>query len=236
VRVANFGWVSSSPVLQVRQLRQIGAKYKPDWVVQVIDMTDFGDDLKASARLARRGLSGEITIWHAFHARLSMALGIENAGRWIARRLAWPRARREDRVDDDWYAVRQPLVESAPLLEASWRAILETRDQARHLGAGYVLMIVPRYQHFNAAEAPEDPGRGLVPIGGPWIFEPFRFLESKSGEADFPIHSLLPDFRARGRAAFPVCFRDDGHWDVNGNRLAAEAIAEYLVADGVLGP
>ena len=33
VKVANFGWVSSSPVLSYRRLAAIGEKYRPDWVV-----------------------------------------------------------------------------------------------------------------------------------------------------------------------------------------------------------
>src|SRR5262249_440735 len=46
VNVANFGWVSSSPYLSLRLLKDIGRKYAPDLVLLGVDMTDFHDDLK----------------------------------------------------------------------------------------------------------------------------------------------------------------------------------------------
>ena len=38
-------WVSSSPLLNLRLLRDVGHKYRPDLVVYSLDMTDFRDDL-----------------------------------------------------------------------------------------------------------------------------------------------------------------------------------------------
>ena len=90
VRVANFGWVSSSPVLQARQLREIGAKYKPDLVLQAFDMTDFHDDLVARDRLARVGTGGgEVSIFRAFRVGASLALGVEDYGEWLRERYRW---------------------------------------------------------------------------------------------------------------------------------------------------
>ena len=50
VRVINFGWSSSSPLLSLRLLRDIGHKYHPDLVVYMLDMTDFHDDLDYGQR------------------------------------------------------------------------------------------------------------------------------------------------------------------------------------------
>lgn len=41
INVANFGWISSSPYLSLRLLKDIGRKYAPDIVFLGIDMTDF---------------------------------------------------------------------------------------------------------------------------------------------------------------------------------------------------
>ena len=46
INAANFGWVSSSPYLSLRFLKDIGKKYSPDVVFLFVDMTDFHDDLK----------------------------------------------------------------------------------------------------------------------------------------------------------------------------------------------
>ena len=54
VRVVNFGWPSSSPLLSVRLLRDIGHKYHPDLVVYMLDMTDFHDDLDYEQRFINR--------------------------------------------------------------------------------------------------------------------------------------------------------------------------------------
>src|SRR6185503_18128692 len=54
----------------------IGAKYKPDLVVQAFDMTDFHDDLVARERLARVGAGGaEVSIFRAFGVGASLAPG-----------------------------------------------------------------------------------------------------------------------------------------------------------------
>ena len=45
VRAINFAWVSSSPLLSLRLLRDVAHKYHPDLVVYLLDMTDFYDDL-----------------------------------------------------------------------------------------------------------------------------------------------------------------------------------------------
>jgi hypothetical protein len=45
VRAVNCGWLSSSPLLNLRLLRDVGHKYRPDLVVYSLDMTDFHDDL-----------------------------------------------------------------------------------------------------------------------------------------------------------------------------------------------
>ena len=54
VRVVNFGWPSSSPLLSVRLLRDIGHKYHPDLVVYMLDMTDFHNDLDYEWRFINR--------------------------------------------------------------------------------------------------------------------------------------------------------------------------------------
>ena len=56
VNVANFGWTSSSPLLSLRLLRDIGKKYNPDVVILAIDMTDFHEDMKYSHLLERKGI------------------------------------------------------------------------------------------------------------------------------------------------------------------------------------
>jgi hypothetical protein len=78
VRVANFARVSSSPLLSYRQLRDIGARYRPDLVVLGLDMTDFHDD-KCEAMLAREGI-------YRWYDKLPMTLTVF---RKVAPRTFW---------------------------------------------------------------------------------------------------------------------------------------------------
>lgn len=56
VRVADFGWTGSSPLLSYRLLQDIGSHYHPDLVILAIDMTDFHDDLMFRLYLEKPGI------------------------------------------------------------------------------------------------------------------------------------------------------------------------------------
>ena len=56
INVANFGWISSSPLLDLQILKDIGKKYNPGIVILAIDMSDFQDDIKYSRFIERKGI------------------------------------------------------------------------------------------------------------------------------------------------------------------------------------
>ncbi len=127
VKVANFGWASSSPLLSLRLLRDIGARYRPDLVVLCLDMTDFHDDLRYSRLLA------------ASETRLSPS-------RFLLRRsgLDRPLARAQERLGlrgpaeppaERFFSARQPLHESRPFLRETEQNIHAISDAAAELGA-----------------------------------------------------------------------------------------------------
>jgi hypothetical protein len=235
VRVANFGWVSSSPVLQARQLREIGARYKPDLVLQAFDMTDFHDDLVARDRLARIGAGGggSVSIFRAFGVAASLALGVEDYGQWLRDRWRWALPESAGAVPGPRYffLFESPEV-SEPYFRESWAAIRETERLARGLGARYVLFVFPRYQQYDARESPRDPERGVFPDDAPGLLVPFAYFARQARTAGFPVHSLREDFLAD--PAFPKCRSDDPHWNAEGNRVAADAIERHLRADGLV--
>ena len=235
VRVANFGWVSSSPVLQARQLREIGAKYKPHLVVQAFDMTDFHDDLVARERLARIGAAGggEVSIFHAFAVGASLALAVDDYGQWLRERFRWTRPDGVPAVPGQrYFFLFEPPEASEPYFRESWEAILETERRAREMGARYVLFVLPRYQQYDPRESPRDPERRVFPDDAPGLLVPFAYFARQARMAAFPVHSLREDFLAN--PAFPKCRSDDPHWNAEGNRVAAEAIERHLVDDGLV--
>jgi hypothetical protein len=234
VRVANFGWVSSSPVLQARQLRDIGAKYAPDLVVQGFDMTDFHDDLVARERLRRVGAggAGAVSIFRAFGVGASLALGVEDYGQWLRERARWGSGDETPAVPGSrYFFLFQPPEASEPYFRPSWEAVQEAEGMARAMGARYALFVFPRYQQYDPRESPRDPERRVFPPDAEGRLVPFDFFARQAGTAGFPIHSLREDFLAD--PAFPKCRGDDPHWTAEGNRVAAEAVFRHLVADGL---
>lgn len=234
VRVANFGWVSSSPVLQARQLREIGAKYKPDLVVQAFDMTDFHDDLVARERLARVGAGGgEVSIFRAFGVGASLALGVEDYGQWLRERYRWAPPEAQPVVPGTrYFFLFQPPEASEPYFRSSWDAILETEREARAMGARYALFVFPRYQQYDPRESPRDPERRVFPVDAEGRLVPFEYFARQARSVNFPVHSLREDFLAD--PAFPKCRGDDPHWNAEGNRIAAQGIERRLLEDGLL--
>ena len=235
VRVANFGWVSSSPVLQARQLREIGAKYKPALVMQAFDMTDFHDDLTARERLARIGAAGggEVSIFRAFGGGASLALGVDDYGQWLRDRCRWARPDGVSAVPGPrYFFLFEPPEASEPYFRESWEAILETERLARKMGARYAMFVLPRYQQYDPRESPRDPERRVFPVDAPGLLAPFAYFVRQAQSAGFPVHSLREDFLAD--PAFPKCRSDDPHWNAEGNRVAAEAIAHHLLEDALV--
>ena len=239
-RVANFGWTPSSPVLQLRQLRQLGARYKPDLVVQLFDMSDFADDIEYADRLAmHQGYVVAPSIFDYVRAGLAVALGVDDPMRWLWRTSVFGReavARQGERLQiskaNRFFHVSQPLERSLPHMELSWATLLRTQEEAARLGARYALFVLPRHGQFKPGEARDDWERSQWPTDSRYVLEPFRFFAGKAKGAPFPVHSLLPDFKAAATA--PLCWKDDPHYNLRGNRVAARAIVRHLQADGLV--
>lgn len=235
IKVVNFGWVSSSPILQYRLLQSIGEKYKPDLVVQVFDMGDFHNDLVASQMLKERhGLDRplEISVFDAMLVRFSMLLGVPNILEWMKGNLPFhaspdeaPSAIPEKR----FFHMFQPLAESEPYLELSWNTILRIHQWAEQRDAEFVLFVPPRYPQHNRAECPKDLWKDKMPESDEYVLEAFEYFEKKAGTVEFPVHSLLEPFRQA--TVFPLCFENDPHWNENGHRVAADAITRLLIEE-----
>lgn len=239
VKVANFGYVSSSPVLQYRQLVELGARYKPDLVLLAFDMTDFHDDLSYSRELAKDGVNTklDLSIFTVSRFWFSWMLGLPDLNQWLKQQLVWSRqAPTRDPLLElgRFFAMQQSLEKSEPFLETSWQTIKRIADYTKGtLDAEFVLFVLPRYQQYDPSECPKDlEGPQYLPEEGPFLLEPFRFFEQRSTGAGFPVHSLLEDFR--DSPVRPTTFVDDPHWNTNGHKIAAQAILRYLEKDGLL--
>jgi hypothetical protein len=224
INVANFGYISSSPYLSLRQLRDFGHLYHPDLVLLCVDMTDFHDDIKYELYDRKPGWfallrflpSGFFALKHATHA-----LGLHDS------MFGYP--------SDRFFVVNRPLEETRPYLAWIQKNIDAIDDFVRtRLGARFALAILPRPFQYSRAESPKSWERGSYTALGPYAHEPFRYFGEIGKSRRYPIRSLLPAFE-RTRV-FPTAFRGDPHWNVRGARVAVDALLAFLEQERLLDP
>ena len=237
VRTVNFGWVSSSPLLSYRLLMDLGAKYKPDLAVLLLDPTDYHDDIKYAAKIAEKeGMkfdSGLLldnlvdrmllkhmsihTLWRLKHSFRPLAV----AHREKKRNL-------DVYADNRYFATNVPYEEAAPHIR---RGVVKNLDLIHaycrdRLKVPFAVALVGRAYQYSERECPLDYEAHLYTIRGPHVRNPSRFFEEAKDDLPYPVLDLLPVFEGSGR--FPLYFEDDPHWNAAGARLAAQALFDFL--------
>jgi hypothetical protein len=132
-----------------------------------------------------------------------------------------------------WFILRHPLEKTRPFLDATLSYVREIAREARAVGSEFLLVVPPRYFQWSDRECPKDWAAYMRDLNEPYEYAYFEFWDDIADEVDFPIKSLLPEFRATDK--FPLVFERDAHWNPEGNRFVAEAIADYLSARGLIG-
>ena len=219
IKVANFGWASSSPLLDYRFLQKIGHKYYPKIILLGFDMTDFQDDIKYRLMLNKEGI-------YYFYNKIPIMLFVLKK---FFPEISWkihswslhgqlPRQR--------FFMTENPLSETKKYLKGVMENIEGINKYAKEHQAEFVLIIFPRYYQYNAKESPDNWEKSEYTLLGPYCLEPFRYFNNLKSSVSFPIYSLLEDFQ--NTKVFPTCFNHDPHWNKAGNRVAANAIIEIL--------
>jgi hypothetical protein len=245
IRVVNLGWTSSSPLLGLRLLRQVGYKYKPDLVVYSLDVTDFHDDLRyerslreqsdfefdASAMVERL----MVTYWPWSRSALPWVREVTERLRTVNR------AEREQLLAglevpgrlERFFVTARPLAESRPGIELGVMKNLAEMQSftADVLGAAMAVVIYPRAYQYSDREAARSWELGYDALG-PHVREPFRYFAEVAETLPYPVLDLLPAFEASNE--FPLFFVRDPHWNPRGAGLAAREVFSGLAARELL--
>lgn len=225
VRVFNFGWISASPLLSLRQLRDIGEHYRPDIVVACVDMSDFHDDLKY-ARLFEGG-----GVYRLLDVVPISVLVLKRVLASLDGQTGWHRAV-FGLPGDRFFACKQPFARSRedllPLVEnlrdiATWCRVRDVR---------FTAVFLPRGFQYSDEESPQSWERGQYDALGPYATAPFDLVPELRESEAFPVFSLLSDFQ--NTSVFPTCFEDDPHWTPAGADVAARALAARLRDAGLV--
>ena len=131
-----------------------------------------------------------------------------------------------------YFHYRHPLSATRPYFDASLGYIVETANAVRATGAEFLLVVSPRFHHWNVEESPDNWESTDYTLNEPYQFEYFRYFEQARAEVDFPIFDLLPAFQETDE--YPLVFRDDPHWNPRGNAFAARTLASYLIEHDLL--
>jgi len=222
INVANFGWVSSSPLLSLRLLKDIGKKYNPDVVILAIDMTDFQDDIKYFRLLERKGIYGAldfIPVTIMIFRKVISILGLESLHEMI---FGFPIRR--------FFITDKPLSDTRLYFSYIQKNIEQINNYTKkELGAKFILLVFPRSYQYSDKECPNNWEKSQYQALGPFAHEPFKYFEQIKADVDYPIFSLLPDFQ--DSTIFPTVFDNDPHWNETGNRIAVNAIYKYCLKE-----
>ena len=222
INVANFGWISSSPLLSLQLLKDIGKKYNPDIVMLAIDMTDFHDDIKYSRFFEKTGIYRAldfIPITIVTFRKVILKLRLESLHEVI---FGFPVRR--------FFITDKPLSDTQPSISYIRENIEKINEYSKkELGAKFMLLVLPRSYQYSDKESPNNWEKSEYQVLGPFAHEPFKYFEQIKNDVDYPIYSLLPDFQ--NSTIFPTVFDDDPHWNETGNHIAVDAIYKYCLKE-----
>lgn len=220
IHVVNFGWSSSSPYLSLRLLKDLGAAYKPDMIIFLLDLTDFKDDWFYKHILHRQG-NYRFLVEHPYlgYIARTVARKTDAYTGWYQQLMGFP----------DWstyFTVHQPYEASKPFFDNVYQSLLEMHTFSQQtLGVPLYVFSAPRHWQYTDKESPDSWEAHAFEIQGPYALNNFIWLEETARTAPFPMISLLQDFRET--TVFPTTFQDDSHWNREGAGVAAAAIFEH---------
>lgn len=248
IRAVSTGWTSSSPLLNLRLLREIGARYKPDLLVYTLDMTDFQDDLRYESALQygdRKMDPRKASVLARFWETVLPSFNIGEADVESVRRLARFEKQEEENFvtvggaqvevpPDPYFITNQPLESSRPLIERGVMRNLGELNQfaAKTLKCPMVLVVVPRAYQYTTRESPKNWEAFCYTPLGPYVREPFRYFEEVRAQLPYKLIDLLPVFESS--TEFPLYLDWDPHWTPAGAALAARTVADSLTALGLI--
>jgi hypothetical protein len=223
INVWNFGWTTSSPILQLRLLKDIGKKYQPDLVILALDMSDYRDDYFYRHLLEGEGAYG----WAQRYPRLTflykqMLTELDGLTGWHKR--VWGYSARPG-----YFVATQPLEQNRHLFDEVYDSLNQIhRYCEEELKVPLVVFIPPRHWQYTDKESPESWENGSFVTLGSYALENYKYFDEKRPHTPYPLISLLEDFKNSG--VYPTTFEKDSHWNKRGAELAADLIFNHLMS------
>ncbi|MFT7667726.1 MAG: hypothetical protein ACI8X5_000409 [Planctomycetota bacterium] len=248
IAVMNAGLVSYSPLLQARLLKRKLEVYKPTLVILCLDATDIGDDYKYAGELGADD-SFRILPNDPLPKTYGLLYGslqpyFERPFELLASRFGGNDEEEYDYYDfkleiggvterNRFFIFRHPLEDTRPYFESTLDNVSEIAKGAAEIGADFLLVVTPRFPHWNPKECPSNWESSEYSRNEPFQMEYFNFFEEARSRVDYPIFSMLPAFQATEE--FPLVFESDPHWNERGHSFVGKVLADHLLESGLVG-
>ena len=240
--VQNFGVSSSSTALQLVLFRELVAARRPDLVVCAFAIrNDFVDNSPHLSRVPG-GVYFDVETDGRLVRRPSSSAAATGLSVWLnqkSRLYVWQREKVQRITSSARKAAKAPKMEDLVFhddptggLEDTWEltaGLIEAlRDEVESSGGRFVLALFPRAEQVD----PEE-WRELLELTGDKAAEfdqelPVRRLSTIARERGIPVVPMAGDFREGHERHGSLFFGGDGHYNEEGNRLAALTLHRFL--------
>ncbi len=241
VEVLAWGKGGWSPERELAVLQERGSAAEPDLVVTLfLTLNDVRAGSKALTEIFRQQATRLVSLrmqGGAFPASRAPLFFLPSSrlNQLLSYRLAlWGRGRDESSVPIDYFVY-------ASELDSNWRGawaktedlLRRTRAEAERMGAGYAIVSASTPHGVLGDEQGLERLFSAYPgmRGRAWdLAGPDRRLARFAESEGIPFLALEPAFRAATQRGRQLHWRYDGHWNAEGNDLAGELMAEFIVA------
>lgn len=230
--VVNLGQPGFGPVRTARTYERYGSTFQPEIVLWLLVPNDLEDGLifnGMSAPSSRQADSLD-RVFSFLRPLSRLALILEfSLGRGP---LSWAGGYTTRTISEQMLFFHPELLArqidlTDETIEMGWwisrNAIVETVERVRGEGGEFVLILAPVRERAYIHLLSDNPAS--EPYNTDPLFDRYRSLGQEIG---FPVLDLTPAFAEHAQAGEILYFQTDGHWNEQGNALAAKTIAEFL--------
>jgi len=229
INVWNFGWTTSSPILELRLLKDIGKKYHPNLVLLAVDMSDYRDDYFYRHMIQDDGIYYYANRYpRTIYVFKQLLTYVDSFTGWHKKVFGYS-------GKGGYFAATTPLEENRVQFDELYDSLNQIYRYCHdELQVPLIVFIPPRHWQYTDRESPHTWEKGSFEAMGPYALENYRYFDEKRPLTPYPLISLLDDFK--NSDVFPKNFDVDSHWNKYGAQVAAQAVFNHLLARGYFSP
>ncbi|HHT9119422.1 MAG TPA: SGNH/GDSL hydrolase family protein [Candidatus Hypogeohydataceae bacterium YC41] len=233
----NMGVGGYCPIQEVRMLKKYGTPLRPKLVLWAFFQNDISESYRVNKRLREQaeGKGQGVENWLIQHSLACQAL--QYIGQKINKVQRGGYSSRRPYKDDHlsfFFDMGYAKEEFMSNLQEGWKltreSLLEAKAICQNIKAKFVIILIPckeqSYWHIV---------KGLIKDSENYDIDQLNTLmKNFCEEQGITCLDLTPAFQEHAKKGEQLYYTEDGHWNKEGNHLAAEAILDFLKQQGLL--